>query len=589
MGYLKAPNFKRPELTRESLGLTNYVNYDRYNPHSANSTDGRKSLANLDYSPLRRVTWASFWMGILISMGGFIFGYDTGQISGFLSQPDFLNRFGEHHSDGTAYFSNVRSGLIVAMLSIGTLIGALVAAPIADFIGRKLSVTFWCGIFFVGNIVMISAERHWYQIMMGRWVAGLAVGALSLLVPMYMAETAPRHIRGALISTYQLFITFGIFLAACINFGTYEHQRHKAASWRIPMGIGFVWAFILGAGILLFPDTPRYLYRKGKKEEAKEVMLKVYGAPPNHYSVYVELEEIEAKLRTEAVKEGPIREWLHMFSAPKMAYRILLGVTLQMFQQLTGANYFFYYGTVIFKATGINNSFVTQMILNGINFGSTFYGLYIVEHYGRRRSLIAGSFWMFLMFLIFASVGHFSLDRNNPQNSESAGTAMIVFASLFIFGFATTWGPIIWTLVGELFPSRYRAKGMALATASNWLWNFLLAFFTPFITGDIDFLYGYVFAGCNLLGLFLVYFFVIEGQGRTLEEIDTMYILGVKPWQSANWVAPAPEEIDRIRREAGTHEDVAEAGDVQPAAANGAEFGRDSDSTHAEKEAEHAE
>jgi MFS transporter, SP family, sugar:H+ symporter len=200
------------------------------------------------------------------------------------------------------------------------------------------------------------------------------------------------------------------------------------------MGIAFLWAIILGGGILFFTDTPRYLYRRGHKEEAKRIMQKVYGAPPNHYTIHIELEEIEAKLRAEANKEGPIGEWFHMFRAPKMAHRIVLGMALQMFQQLTGANYFFYYGTVIFKATGINNSFVTQMILNGINFGTTFYGLYIVEHYGRRKSLMVGSAWMFLMFLIFANVGHFSLDKKDPQKTESAGTAMIVMASFFIFG-----------------------------------------------------------------------------------------------------------------------------------------------------------
>ena len=104
---------------------------------------------------------------------------------------------------------------------------------------------------------------------------------------------------------------------------------------------------------------------------------------------------------------------------------------------------------------------------------------------------------------------------------------------------------MIWTIAAELYPSRYRAKGMALSTASNWFWNFLLAFFTPFIIGDIDFRYGYVFAGCNVLGGLIVYFFVIEGQGKTLEEIDTMYLLGVKPWQSAKWVPLSPEEIGR--------------------------------------------
>lgn len=185
------------------------------------------------------------------------------------------------------------------------------------------------------------------------------------------------------------------------------------------------------------------------------------------------------------------------------------------------------------------------MILNGINFGVTFYGLYIVEKYGRRKSLIAGSTWMFICFLIFASVGHFALDQNDPTNTPSASIALIVFACFFIFGYATTWGPMVWAIVGELYPSKYRARSMALATASNWLWNFLIAFFTSFITDAIDFRYGYVFAACNFMGGCIVYFFVIEGRGRTLEELDTMYIDKVKPWESSKWQAPEPEELRR--------------------------------------------
>lgn len=506
--------------------------------------------AGYDTRPLPRLTWVSFSMGILVSMGGFIFGYDTGQISGFLEMPDFLRRFGQRHDDGTFYFSNVRSGLIVAMLSIGTLIGALCGAPIADWAGRKYSIIFWSLIFSIGMIVQISATDKWYQVMMGRMVAGFGVGALSLLVPMYQAETAPKHIRGALISTYQLMITFGIFLAAVFNYGAELHQSGNAASWQITMGLSFVFAVILGGGIIFFSETPRFLFRKGKVDKAKATMVRVYGVPETHYSIAVELEEMRQKLAGESqIKGNPVQEWFRMWKAPKMAHRIILGMGLQMFQQLTGANYFFYYGTTIFTGVGINNSFVTQMILNGINFGVTFYGLYIVEHYGRRKSLIAGSSWMFICFLIFASVGHFALDRENPSNTQSASTAMIVFACFFIFGFATTWGPMIWAICGELYPSRYRAKAMALSTASNWLWNFLLAFFTPFITSAIDFRYGYVFAGCNFLGGLIVYFFVIEGQGRTLEEIDTMYLLGVKPWESSKYVVPSLEEMSGKDRE----------------------------------------
>ncbi|RSL57230.1 hypothetical protein CEP53_006559 [Fusarium sp. AF-6] len=514
----------------------------------------RRSLVGLDYSPLPRITGRSLLLALFVSMGGLLFGYDTGQISGFLEMPDFLDRFGQTNSKGEHVFSTVRSGLIVALLSIGTLIGALIAAPIADRIGRKYSISFWSLIISVGFIVQISSNRDWVQIMMGRFVAGLGVGALSLLVPMFQAESSPPWIRGAMVCTYQLFITFGIFLAACFNYGTVTHQRNSSASWRIVIGIGWVFTLTLGLGILLFPETPRFDYRRGHVDRARETLCRIYGATPNHWSIHTQMEEIESKLQAEkAIKEktNPVSEFIAMFKAPRMAYRIFIGVSLQMFQQLTGANYFFYYGTTIFQSVSIS-SYKTQIILNTINFVVTFIGLYLVEHYGRRKSLIAGSIWMFISFLIFASVGHFALDRTTPQNTKSAGIAMIVMACLFILGFATTWGPMIWTIMAEIFPSRYRAKGMALSTASNWLWNFLLAFFTPFITKDIDFRYGYVFAGCNILGGLLVYFFVIEGQGRTLEEIDTMYLEHVNPMKSSKWQPPPPEEMSRIRKQAGT-------------------------------------
>jgi MFS transporter, SP family, sugar:H+ symporter len=251
---------------------------------------------------------------------------------------------------------------------------------------------------------------------------------------------------------------------------------------------------------------------------------------------------------------------------------------------------------------GINNSYVTQMILNGINFGVTFIGLYLVEHYGRRKSLIGGSIWMFVCFMIFASVGHFALDQEDPSRTQSASTAMICFACFFILGFATTWGPMVsfpkltsfetvsLTIVPgvghhrralplplsseeygigdriELAVSerphplhrKHHPRGPVPHVAQTrpvltiYRWNFLIAFFTPFITKAIDFRYGYVFAGCNLAAGFLVYFFVLEGQGRTLEELDTMYIEKVVPWKSSKWVPPSKEEMSRIRKEAGT-------------------------------------
>ncbi|KAL1302098.1 hypothetical protein AAFC00_002534 [Neodothiora populina] len=473
-------------------------------------------------------------MILIVSIGGMIFGYDTGQISGFLEMEDFLERFG---SDGK--FTNVRSGTIVGLLSIGTLIGCIVAAPIANIFGRRVGVVYGNVLFCVGVIVQISATTKWYQVALGRWVAGLGVGALSVMTPMYMSETAPRQIRGSMVSCYQLFITLGIFVADCINFGTEKDTNTRA--WRIPMGIGFIWSLIMGVGICFLPESPRWDYRHGNLARAKKTIANVYGTPENHFEVSREFREIKQKFDVE--KAGGNHPWYEVFTGPRMLYRVCLGVGLQILQQLTGANFFFYYGTTIFQATGINNSYVTAMILGGVNFGCTFGGLYVVENFGRRKALIFGGFWMFACFMVFASVGHFSLDRVTPQNSPGAGTAMIVFACLFIAGYAMTWAPIVWCVVGELYPSRYRALAMGIATSGNWVFNFLISFFTPFITGDIDYRYGYVFAACNFAGSFVAYFFLCEHQGRTLEEIDTMYILHVKPWKSSKWEPPEGEDL----------------------------------------------
>ncbi|KAL2823444.1 general substrate transporter [Aspergillus cavernicola] len=502
--------------------------------YSSQETIGSQKPADIGVdTALPRITLRAICMGLFVSMGGLLFGYDTGQISGFQEMSDYLERFGELGDDGYA-FSNVRSGLIVGLLSIGTLIGALCGAPIADKLGRKWSITMWCIILIIGIVVQISSPSgNWVQIVMGRWTTGLGVGGCSLVVPMYQGESAPKNIRGAMISSYQLFVTLGIFLAYVINLGT--ESLEGSAQWRITLGITFVFALVLGIGMAMFPESPRFDYRHGRIDTARQTMARLYGAPENHRVIIQELAEIQAQLDSESEQE---QKWNEFFTAPRMAHRIVLGIALQALQQLTGANYFFYFGTTIFNGAGISNSFITQVILGAVNFGTTFGGLYVVENFGRRKSLIIGALCMFVLFMIFASIGHFVLDVQHPENTPAAGKGMIVVTCVFIMFYATTWGPIVWSIVAELFPSKYRAKGMALATASNWLWNFLLSFFTSFITDSIDFAYGYVFAGCLLVATLVVYFFVIEGKDRTLEEIDYMYVNKVKPWKSSDFEMP---------------------------------------------------
>lgn len=302
------------------------------------------------------------------------------------------------------------------------------AAPIADRVGRKLSMTLWSLIHIVGIIVQIATDDKWYQVALGRWVAGLGVGALSTVVPMYQSESAPRQVRGAMVSAFQLFVAFGIFISYLINFGT--ESIASTASWRITMGIGFAWPLILGIGSLFLPESPRFAYRNGRVEEARNVMCKLYGVNPNHRTVVQEMQDMKDKLDEE--RAAGTAAWYEIFTGPRMFYRTLLGIALQSLQQLTGANFIFYYGNSIFTSTGLDNSYVTQIILGAVNFGMTLPGLYVVEHYGRRKCLMVGAGWMFICFMIWASVGHFALDLVNPANTPKAGAAMIVFTCFFI-------------------------------------------------------------------------------------------------------------------------------------------------------------
>ncbi|KAI9151319.1 Hexose transporter [Paramyrothecium foliicola] len=482
-----------------------------------------------------RLTFAAVMLGMVAGVGGLMFGFVSGQISGFFLMNDYLQRFGESNPDSPNgfVFSAVRQGTIVGLLPIGCLLGSLLTGKLADTIGRRMTISVAAFSSCIGIIIQVSSDSAWYQFAIGRLVDGIGIGVLSVAVPMYQSESSPVKIRGVVIAFYQLFITLGIWTSEVVNYGTESIQ--SSASWRIPNSLGFVWALILGCGILMLPESPRFALYKGDEVGARKTIARLAGVDPNSEHVNHQINEIRAKVAED--REGAESPWYEVFTGPRMLHRMLLGICLQSGQQLTGANFFFYFGTTVFRATGLKNSYLTQLILGSVNVFCTLGGLLVVKMAGRRVALISGALWMTACFLVYAFVGHFVLDRIEPMNTPAAGAVLVAFSCLFIAGFATTWGPLIWAVAAEMYPTRYRSTAMGIATASNWLWNFLISFFTRFIVDEIDYLYGLVFAACCASLAVVVFLFLVESKDRTLEEIDTMYIRHVNPIASKNWTA----------------------------------------------------
>jgi len=387
-------------------------------------------------------------------------------------------------------------------------------------------------IFMAGVIVQVASSSVGVLIA-GRVIAGLGVGIVSTTVILYMSEIAPRKIRGALVAGYQFAITIGLLLASCVGEATKD--RTDSGSYRIPMSIQFLWAIILAVGLFVLPESPRYYVTKGETEKAIASLCRVRGQPADSEYVQAELAEIQANYEYEmSIAKA---SWIDCFSGGLKPsgnlYRVITGTALQMFQQLTGVNFIFYYGPTFFATSGIKNNFTVSVATNVVNVGATPASWWMIERFGRRSILIWGALAMLVCEFIVGGVG------TALPNSKAASTTLIVFVCIYIASFAMTWGPAAWVVIGEIYPLPIRAKGVALATASNWLWNFILAYTTPYMVdkdegnlqAKIFFVWG---AACTLCFLF-AYFMVPETKGLSLEQVDRM-LEETTPRTSAKWV-----------------------------------------------------
>lgn len=374
-----------------------------------------------------------------------------------------------------------------------------------------------------------------------------------LIFPTYQC---PRKVRGALVAGYQFCITIGLLLASCIVYGT--ESMSGAPAYRIPIGIQFIWGAILGTGLMFLPDSPRYFVKKGKLDRATDSLARLRGQPRDSEYIQVELAEIVANEEYERQlipNTTWFGSWANCFKGSlwrgNSNLRLtILGTSLQMMQQWTGVNFIFYYSTPFLQSTGaISNSFLISLIFTLVNVCSTPVSFYTVEKFGRRTILIAGSAGMcvclFIVGIVGVTVGFnktttigTGADAITRANNISAVNAQIAFIAIFIFFFASTWGPGAWILIGEIFPLPIRSRGVALSTASNWLWNTIIAVITPYMVGtdyaDLKSAVFFVWGGLCLASLVYGYFLIPETKGLSLEQVDKM-LEETTPRTSAKW------------------------------------------------------
>ncbi|KAI9737678.1 MAG: glucose transporter [Claussenomyces sp. TS43310] len=472
-------------------------------------------------------------IGLFVSFGGLLFGYDTGTISGIIAMPWWRQQFSTGYInpvDQRLGISTAQTSEIVSILSAGTFFGSLSAAPFGDRMGRRLSLMLAVGVFCFG-VILQTISMKISLFVAGRFFAGLGVGMISVLVPLYQSEMAPRWIRGTLVCAYQLAITGGLFIAAIVTYFTSEIDGPQ--SFRIPIALQFVWAAILLVGLVILPETPRYLIKRGLHGTAAASLSRIRRLDITHPALIEELAEIEANHAYE-LSLGPSTYRDVFLGSPHLGRRLLTGCGVQMLQQLSGCNYIFYFGTTFFSGRNIGSPFLFQLISDGVNTLSTLPGMVLVESWGRRRLLMVGALCMGLCQLIIASVA-----SSETIDTAAANRVIVIFICLSVFFFAASWGPVGWVITSEIYPLKVRAKSMSISTASNWLLNWALGYSTPFLTDSGSANLGpkifFVWGVCCLVAVLFVYFMVYETARISLEQIDELYERVDHAWNSTSF------------------------------------------------------
>ncbi|MGF0299950.1 sugar porter family MFS transporter [Rhodococcus rhodochrous] len=449
---------------------------------------------------------------VAAAVGGFLFGFDSSVINGAVDS-----------IQGNFALSSFVTGFAVAIALLGCAVGAWFAGRLADSWGRKRVMLLGSALFVISSIgcgLAFSVP----DLMLWRVLGGLGIGIASVIAPTYISEIAPARYRGALASLQQLAITLGIF-AALLSDAVLQNAAGGASNelwwnleaWRWMFLVGVAPAVLYGVLALTIPESPRYLVGKDLDEEAAAVLANVTGELRPDERV----REIRLTLRRESKASfGDIRG--PVFGLQPLVW---VGITMAVFQQFVGINAIFYYSTTLWKSVGFteNQSFTTSVITAVINVLMTFVAILFVDKIGRRPLLMTGSIGMFVSLLLAAIA--FSQAVGSGEDVELPapwGALALVGANAFVIFFAATWGPIMWVMLGEMFPNRMRAVALGISTAANWVANFTVTLAFPPLTSAVGlwFLYG-LFAFFALLSFFFVKSRIPETKGMELEEMQS--------------------------------------------------------------------
>ena len=449
----------------------------------------------------------------IATLGGFLFGFDSGVINGTV---DGLQTAFQSDSVGT--------GFNVASMLLGCAVGAFFAGRLADLFGRR-TLLIVASILFVVSAWGSGIAGSSLEFVIYRVLGGLAVGAASVMAPAYIGEVAPARYRGRLITVQQIAIITGLFssfvsnylLAGIAGVSTAELWFDFEA-WRWMFWMEIAPAVLFFFGLLFIPESPRYLVVSGKTAQAAEVLTRLYGAGEGR----AKLAEIDASLAED--HHRPRFKDLLDRTTGRIRKLVWVGIGLATFQQMVGINVVFYYGAVLWQSVGFSESdaLLINVISGAVSIGACLITVALIDKIGRKPLLWIGSVGMALtlgaMTVAFASA---SLDAGGELYlSDTMGTVALVSGNLYVFFFNASWGPVMWVMLGEMFPNQIRGSGLAISGLAQWGSNFGITMTFPILLAGIGLAGAYSFyAAAAVISVYFVIRFVHETRGLELEEM----------------------------------------------------------------------